>query len=48
MRQSRNSEFVKVGQTSVTSGGVRMMRGRDQEVCMCVNVCVGSTINDIL
>lgn len=40
LRQSeRTSEFVKVGQTSDTSGGVRMMRGRDealQRVCVCV------------
>lgn len=49
-RQSqRKSEFVKVGQTSETSGGVRMMRGRDEVLqCICVCVCVGNTIKDIL
>lgn len=47
LRQSeRTSEFVKVGQTSDTSGGVRMMRGRD-EALQRVCVCVGTSIKDI-
>lgn len=49
-RQSeRTSEFVKVGQTSETSGGVRMMRGRDEALwCVCVCVGGGSPVKDIL
>ena len=45
----RGRKLVKVGQTSDTSGGVRMMRGRDEvlwSVCVCARmyacVCVGS------
>lgn len=39
---------MKVGQTSETSGGVRMMRGRD-ELLRSVSICecVGSGIKDI-